>query len=220
MLKEEVLQVCSFTLRLLKGREIMIINLDKTDKESIKYAACEVIKVINNGGVVVSPTDTVYGMLADAFNTDAVDRIYSIKEREKDKPLLILLKEIDDIKKFSDKEIPDIIKKNIPGELTFIMPLLEELKDRFSYLKDTAALRIPKDEYMQLILKGVNPLVAPSANPSGYGVILNGNELAELYKDKANLIVNAGILENKMPSTLYSCIQNKVLRKGSVYINI
>lgn len=220
MLKEEVLQVCSFTLRLLKGREIMIINLDKTDKESIKYAACEVIKVINNGGVVVSPTDTVYGMLADAFNTDAVDRIYSIKEREKDKPLLILLKEIDDIKKFSDKEIPDIIKKNIPGELTFIMPLLEELKDRFSYLKDTAALRIPKDEYMQLILKGVNPLVAPSANPSGYGVILNGNELAELYKDKANLIVNAGILENKMPSTLYSCIQNKVLRKGSVCINI
>ncbi len=220
MLKEEVLQVCSFTLRLLKGREIMIINLDKTDKESIKYAACEVIKVINNGGVVVSPTDTVYGMLGDAFNTDAVDRIYSIKEREKDKPLLILLKEIDDIKKISDKEIPDIIKKNIPGELTFIMPLLEELKDRFSYLKDTAALRIPKDEYMQLILKGVNPLVAPSANPSGYGVILNGNELAELYKDKANLIVNAGILENKMPSTLYSCIQNKVLRQGSVYINI
>lgn len=197
----------------------MIINLDKNDIESIKYAAEEVSKVINGGGIVVSPTDTVYGMLADAFNNDAVNRIYAIKEREKNKPLLVLLNNLESVSKFSDKEVPDIIKKNIPGELTFIMSLLEELKNTFSYLKDTIALRIPNDEYMQFILKGTNPLVAPSANPSGYGVILDGNELAELYKDKADLIVNAGVLENKMPSTLYDCLANKVLRQGSVHLN-
>ncbi|MEI0700361.1 L-threonylcarbamoyladenylate synthase [Brachyspira intermedia] len=198
----------------------MIINLDKNNFESIEYAANEVIKVINDGGIVVSPTDTVYGMLADAFNTDAINRIYTIKEREKNKPLLILSKDLESVKKFSNKEVPDIIKKNIPGELTFIVPLLEELKNRFTYLKDTVALRIPNDKYMQFILKGTNPLVAPSANPSGYGVILDGNELAELYKDKADLIVNAGVLENKMPSTLYDCLENKVLRQGSVHLDI
>ncbi|KLI32043.1 L-threonylcarbamoyladenylate synthase [Brachyspira hyodysenteriae] len=198
----------------------MIINLDKNNSESIEYVANEVIKVINGGGIVVSPTDTVYGMLADAFNTDAVNRIYTIKDREKNKPLLILSKDLESVKKFSDKEVPDIIKKNIPGELTFIVSLLEELKNKFSYLKDTVALRIPNDKYMQLILKGTNPLVAPSANPSGYGVILDGNELAELYKDKADLIVNAGVLENKMPSTLYDCLANKVLRQGSVHLDI
>ncbi|MBW5395132.1 L-threonylcarbamoyladenylate synthase, partial [Brachyspira hampsonii] len=68
----------------------MIINLEKNNSESIEYAANEVIKVINEGGIVVSPTDTVYGMLADAFNSDAVNRIYTVKEREKNKPLLIL----------------------------------------------------------------------------------------------------------------------------------
>ncbi|CRF35305.1 translation factor Sua5 [Brachyspira suanatina] len=198
----------------------MIINLDKNNLESIEYAANEVIKVINDGGIVVSPTDTVYGMLADAFNTDAVNRIYTIKDREKNKPLLILSKDLESVKKFSDKEVPDIIKNNIPGELTFIVPLLEELKNKFSYLKDTVALRIPNDKYMQLILKATNPLVAPSANPSGYGVILDGNKLAELYKDKADLIVNAGVLENKMPSTLYDCLENKVLRQGSVHLDI
>ena len=198
----------------------MIINLDKNNAESIEYAANEVIKVINDGGIVVSPTDTVYGMLADAFNTDAVNRIYTIKDREKNKPLLILSKDLESVKKFSNKEVPDIIKKNIPGELTFIVPLLEELKNRFTYLKDTVALRIPNDKYMQLILKCTNPLVAPSANPSGYGVILDGNELADLYKDKADLIVNAGVLENKMPSTLYDCLENKVLRQGSVHLDI
>ena len=198
----------------------MIINLDKNNSESIEYAANEVIKVINDGGIAVSPTDTVYGMLADAFNTDAINRIYTIKEREKNKPLLILSKDLESVKNFSNKEVPDIIKKNIPGELTFIVPLLEELKNRFTYLKDTVALRIPNDKYMQLILKCTNPLVAPSANPSGYGVILDGNELAELYKDKADLIVNAGVLENKMPSTLYDCLENKVLRQGSVHLDI
>ncbi len=220
MQKEGGLQVYLCILHLLKGNiNFMIINLDKNNNESILYAANEVVKVINDGGIVVSPTDTVYGMLADAFNTDAVNKIYSIKEREKNKPLLILLSNLESVSKFSDKEVPDKIKKNIPGELTFIMPLFNELKNTFSYLKDTVALRIPNDKYMQFILKGTNPLVAPSANPSGYGVILDGNELVELYKDKADLIINAGVLENKMPSTLYDCLENKVLRQGAVHLN-
>ena len=120
----------------------MIINIDKNNKESIEYAANEVIKVINKGGVVISPTDTVYGMLADAFNVDAVNKIYKIKEREKDKPLLILIKDIKYCSKFSNMEVPDIIKNNVPGELTFIMPLSDSLKNNFLYLKSTVALRM------------------------------------------------------------------------------
>lgn len=194
----------------------MIINIDKNNKESIEYAANEVIKVINKGGVVISPTDTVYGMLSDAFNVDAVNKIYKIKEREKDKPLLILIKDIKYCSKFSNMEVPDIIKNNVPGELTFIMPLSDSLKKNFLYLKSTVALRIPKDEYMETILKSTPPIVAPSANPSGYGVILDGNKLAEIYKDKVDLIVNAGVIENKVPSTLYDCLENKILRQGNV----
>lgn len=92
----------------------MIINLEKNNSESIEYAANEVIKVINEGGIVVSPTDTVYGMLADAFNSDAVNRIYTVKEREKNKPLLILSKNLESVKRFSNKEVPEIIKKISP----------------------------------------------------------------------------------------------------------
>ena len=198
----------------------MVINLDKNSRESIENTAEEVIKVINKGGVVISPTDTVYGMLADAFNVDAVNKIYKIKEREKDKPLLILIKDIKYCDRFSNAEVPDIVKKNVPGELTFIMPLSDSLKKNFLYLKSTVALRIPKDEYMEAVLKSTPPIVAPSANPSGYGVILDGNKLAEIYKDKVDLIVNAGTIENKIPSTLYDCIENKILRQGNVHLNI
>ena len=196
----------------------MIINIDKNNKESIKYASSQVIKVINNGGIVISPTDTVYGMLADSFNIDAVNRIYKIKEREKDKPLLILIKDIEYSEKFSYIKVPEIVKQNVPGELTFIMPLSESIKNNFLYLKSTVALRVPKDEYLEMILKYTPPLVAPSANPNGYGIILDGDKLVSMYKNKVDLIINAGIIENKIPSTLYDCLENKVIRQGNVVL--
>lgn len=196
----------------------MVIELDKTNADSVEYALEEIAKVINNGGVVISPTDTVYGMLADAFNVDAINRIYSIKEREREKPLLILLKDSKFINILCEGNIPDIVKAKIPGELTFIMPLKKLIKKDFLYLKNTVAIRIPKDDYMEKLLKLTPPLVAPSANPTGYGVIYDGNKLVELYKDKVDLIVNCGTIEEKLPSTLYDCINNKVLRQGSVYL--
>lgn len=196
----------------------MIINLDKKNIENTKYVANEVAKIIKDGGVVISPTDTVYGILANVFNADAVCRIYKIKGREKDKPFLILLENEKDLKLFSDIPIPEIVKKNIPGELTFIMPLAKNLKYNFDFLKSTVAIRIPKDDYMRLILKETPPIVAPSANLSGECVIYDGNKIVEIFKDKVDLIVNAGLIEKKLPSTLYDSINKKILRQGEVYL--
>lgn len=196
----------------------MIINLDKKNIENTKYVANEVAKIIKDGGVVISPTDTVYGILANVFNADAVCRIYKIKGREKDKPFLILLENEKDLKLFSDMPIPEIVKKNIPGELTFIMPLAKNLKYNFDFLKSTVAIRIPKDDYMRLILKETPPIVAPSANLSGEGVIYDGNKIVEIFKDEVDLIVNAGLIEKKLPSTLYDSINKKILRQGEVYL--
>lgn len=196
----------------------MIINFDKKDIENTKYVANEVAKIIKDGGVVISPTDTVYGILANVFNADAVFRIYKIKGREKDKPFLILLENEKDLKLFSDMPIPEIVKKNIPGELTFIMPLAKNLKYNFEFLKSTVAIRIPKDDYMRLILKETPPIVAPSANLSGEGVIYDGDKIVEIFKDKVDLIVNAGLIEKKLPSTLYDSINKKILRQGEVYL--
>lgn len=196
----------------------MIINLDKKDIENTKYVANEVAKIIKDGGVVISPTDTVYGILANVFNADAVCRIYKIKGREKDKPFLILLENEKDLKLFSDMQVPEIVKKNIPGELTFIMPLAKNLKYNFEFLKSTVAIRIPKDDYMRLILKETPPIVAPSANLSGEGVIYDGDKIVEIFKDKVDLIVNAGLIEKKLPSTLYDSINKKILRQGEVYL--
>lgn len=193
----------------------MVLNLTNDNKD---YVISEVVKMINDGEVVISPTDTVYGMLADAFNVHAINMIYSIKEREKNKPLLILIKDVGYSEYFTDMEIPKCVLDNIPGELTFIMPLKKSLRKNMSYLFETVALRIPNNDFITEILKGTPPIVAPSANPSGAGVIYDGNKLVEIYKDKVGLIVNAGVLSKKEPSTLYDCINKKVLRQGKVFI--
>lgn len=91
----------------------MIINLNKNDIESVKYTANEVIKVIKGGGIVISPTDTVYGMLANAFNNEAINRIYEIKGRDRDKPFLVLLKDEKSIKKFLRYSNSKYYKKKI-----------------------------------------------------------------------------------------------------------
>lgn len=192
----------------------MIIRIN--DNESKLSAIKESINIINNGGVIISPTDTVYGFLADAFNIEAVQKIYNIKKRDNTKPLIILLKDINEVRKFSDYEIPEIIKSKLPNEITFIMPLKKELKNQLFFLQDTVALRIPKDEYINSILQQTNPLVAPSANPSDYGVIYDSSIIINFFKEDVDLIVDAGVLEKKQPSTLYDCINNKILRQGNV----
>jgi L-threonylcarbamoyladenylate synthase len=157
-------------------------------------------------------------MLADAFNMTAINKIYKIKEREKDKPLLILIKDQKYCNFFSKMKLPEKILKHVPGEVTFIMPLDQLLTKELKYLKDTVALRIPDNNFINDILSKTPPIVAPSANPTDYGVILDGDEIVKMYENKVDLIINAGMLQEKKASTLFSCIEDKVLRQGSIVI--
>jgi len=193
----------------------MVITLNN---ENIEYSIKKAISIIKDGGVIIAPTDTVYGFLADAFNLSAVQRIYDIKGRVADKPFLILIKDKECTKSFSDMEIPKKILKYIPGKITFIMPLNKSFENKLTYLKNTVALRIPKSYFINKILDESPPLVAPSANPKDYGIINDGNKIVELYEDKVDLIINKGIIEESMASTLYDSINEKVIREGFIKI--
>ncbi len=193
----------------------MIITLNN---KNIDYAIKMSVNIIKDGGVIIAPTDTVYGFLADAFNLSAVQKIYEIKGREANKPFLIIIKDKECSKSFSDIEIPKKILEFIPGKITFIMPLKKSLETELVYLKDTVALRVPDNNFINKILNETPPLVAPSANPKDYGIINDGNKIIELYEDKVDLIINNGIIKEGLASTLYDCINDKVIREGSIKI--
>ena len=197
----------------------MIVEISKNN---INEISLNIANILNDGGLAIVPTDTVYGIIADAFNSDAIKNIYEIKGRNENKPFLILLNSINDVAKFSDMPIPNNIKKYIPGMITFILPLKDSLKNKLIYLKDTVAIRIVKNELIENIIKHTNSkaIVAPSANPSGIATISDSHNIIKMYKDKVDIIVvDDKDKKNILSSTIYDCINNKILREGSVVLD-
>src|SRR3989338_11375193 len=124
----------------------------------------ETVSVLKSGGVVICPTDTVYGFLADASNKKAVEKIYKIKKRPKSKPLSVFVKDIKMAKEIAiiDEKQEKRLKKYWPGKYTFILKRKYTLNSTavefrvYGVKKDTIALRIPKCRFLNDILKKVN----------------------------------------------------------------
>ncbi|MDO8659256.1 MAG: L-threonylcarbamoyladenylate synthase [Candidatus Parcubacteria bacterium] len=128
------------------------------------------VKILKSGGVAVMPTDTLYGIVGRADNMETVERIYSIRKRNPEKPCVVLIGNIDELERFSIKlsDIQKNIIKNYWTEPTSI--ILDCTDERFSYLHrgtQTLAFRLPLNLDLQKLLQETGPLIAPSANPEG-----------------------------------------------------
>ena len=177
------------------------------------------VKIIKEGGVVICPTDTVYGLLADATNKKAVEKVFQIKKRPKDKPLPIFVKDIKmakNLTKLSNKQ-EEFLKKIWPGAVTAVLKRRKGLK-LYGVAKNTIAIRIPKYGLLLSLAKQFNrPLTGTSANISGKPASGDIKEVLQQFKGKKHqpdLIVDAGILPGK-PSKVIDLTTSpyKILRQ-------
>lgn len=172
--------------------------------------------IISSGGVLVYPTDTLYGLGCDATSKEAVEKIYSIKKREGKKPLSILVSDFGMVKKYCD--VPPahskILHELLPGPYTFILSLREKLP-----VSDTlqAGVRVPEHMFMRQVAKELGvPIVTTSANVSGEK---DAAELAGVNPEiaaAADLLLDGGKCKYAQGSTVIDLVQMKVLRKGAV----
>lgn len=136
-------------------------------KENIEKAA----KIIRQGGLVAFPTETVYGLGADAMNADAVGRIYEAKGRPSDNPMIVHISRASDIGQLTpmlSPQIVEIIDNFWPGPLTIVVKKKPSVPDRTTGGLDTVAVRLPDSEVARdLISAACCPIAAPSANLSG-----------------------------------------------------
>lgn len=182
----------------------------------------EAIKILKSGGIGVIPTDTIYGLVGQALKPKTVQRIYQVRQRRPDKPFIILIGLLGDLKKFNVEINPAtrrIIKKYWPGPVSIILPC--PLK-KFKYLHrgtNTLAFRLPAQKDLISLLKQTGPLVAPSANPEGREPAKIIKEAKKYFTDKIDFYLAAGRLQSS-PSTLIKINQGKieVLREGTVKI--
>lgn len=162
----------------------------------------EITKVIREGGVVICPTDTVYGLICDATNKKAVEKIFKIKKRPKTKPLPIFVKDIKMAKEFAeiDKNQEEFLKSVWPGAVTVILKRRKGVK-LYGVAKNTIAIRIPKYKLLLGLAKQCNcPLTGTSANISGQPASGNIKEVLRQFQNKKyqpDLVIDAGILPGK-----------------------
>ena len=168
------------------------------------------------------PTDTVYGLVGSALSRKTVARIYRVRKRTSEKPFIVLIGSIGDLKLFKIK-VDNFSKRALsgiwPGKVSVILPCRAK---NFSYLhRETKALafRLPADVWLRNLLKRTGPLVAPSANPEGLVPAKNIKEAKKYFGKKVDFYMS-GKKPDKLPSTLIK-IKNRdiiILRQGKVKI--
>ena len=188
------------------------------DKELIQLAA----EIIKRGGIVAFPTETVYGLGADAFNPLAVARIFEVKKRPYFDPLIVHVASHGDPAKLVI-DIPSDAKKLMerfwPGPLTVVLLKREEVPDIVTAGLPSVAIRMPKHEMaLSLIEQADCPIAAPSANPFGYLSPTTAEHVRDQLGDQIDFILNGGTCEVGVESTIISFSKGKprLLRPGGV----
>ena len=158
----------------------------------------DLVNVIKKGGVVLIPTDTIYGISCDATNIDAIKKVYDIKERNYNNPLLILVSSIEMLNEYV-KEINDTEKELIdmfwPGKLTILLKKNNKIDNLVTAGSEYVGVRIPDNKYLiDMIEKIGKPLISTSANKSGDEPVINPSILDDEILSKFDYIDNAGDL--------------------------
>lgn len=164
------------------------------------------IKLIKQGKVIVCPTDTVYGLIADATNKKAVEKIFKIKKRSIKKPIPIFVKDLKIAKKLAkiDKKQERILKSIWPGKVTVVLKRKKTKMKLYGVDKKTIALRIPNFKPVNFLLEKLNkPLIGTSANISSKPPSTKIREVTPQFKNQKyqpDLVIDTGNLPKSKPS--------------------
>lgn len=178
----------------------------KIIKESKKIIK-EVVTALKNGAVLVLPTDTVYGLVCDATNKEAVEKIFIIKNRDKGKPLPVFVKDIKMAKNYAviRDEHEHFLNKNWPGAVTVVLKSKSGLSP-LVYKDNTIALRRADYKLVIDIMKLFkDPLAQTSANISGKPATTKIKEVLDSFRRsniKPDFVIDAGDLSSKKPSSV------------------
>jgi len=185
------------------------------DPQGIQKAS----KVVSDGGIIVFPTDTVYGVGCNPFNKKAVDKIYKIKNRPKSKPFPILvysMKEANQIADF-DSDSQRLAEKFWPGPLTLILKLKDSSIKKSLDIEEKVAIRIPNNKCLLELLSTCKFLIGTSANISGQESFTNSEECYKSLSD-FDVFLDGGNLEGKGESTILEIKDGKPIihRSGAL----
>lgn len=180
----------------------------------------QILPILKKDGVVVMPTDTIYGVVASIFSPKAVEKIFSIRRRDRKKPVIILIGDMGDLTPFSvtlDPATQKFLHSVWPGKVSVVFPVKGEKWVHLHRGTHSLAFRLPDDSALRALIKMTGPLIAPSANPAGFPPATTVAAAKKYFGDQIDLYIDGGVRESA-PSTLVAWTPEGVtlLREGAV----
>ena len=182
----------------------------------------EPAKIIKNGGIVVFPTETVYGIGANGLDENAVKKLYNIKQRPLNKPISLLVSNMDMVNQVA-KDITELeyrlMEEFFPGPFTIILKKKEIVPDIVTANQDTVGIRMPAGEIARKLVEYANvPIATPSANISGKPSGTNFESVMRDFEGKVDFFIDGGKSELGISSTIVKVIDGvpHILRQGSI----
>lgn len=195
----------------------------KLDKENIDESIFEIpTHALKSGGLVAFPTETVYGLGANAFDECAIKNIFKAKGRPSDNPLIVHIwnvSQLDELVLEISESAKLLIDEFWPGPLTLLFKKSEKVPYVTSGGLDTVAIRMPDNEIALKLLRSVNiPIAAPSANTSGRPSPTNSEHVLEDLDGKVDIVIDGGVTGVGLESTVLdlTCQMPMILRPGGV----
>ena len=181
----------------------------------------EAIEVLRASGIVALPTDTVYGLVAVAADSTAVERVYEAKARDPQQPMPIFIASVEQAELIA--EVNDVARRLMqrfwPGALTIVLRKKPSYETRAAADGDTIGVRVPGDPLLRELASQLGPLTGTSANIAGREECHTADEVQAQLGDTVDLIVDAPVDATGRPSTIVDCTEParvRVLREGAI----
>jgi tRNA threonylcarbamoyl adenosine modification protein (Sua5/YciO/YrdC/YwlC family) len=199
------------------GAVILSVHPENPEPRTVRKAA----ELLSAGGIVIYPTDTVYGLGCSVENKEAIERIHLIKRQRKDKPFSFVCSDLKHISEYArvSNEAFKIMKHLIPGPYTFILPAarMKHLPKILESKRKTVGIRVPDSPVTLALVRELGHPILSTSVTDGKGEILNDpKRIAEEYLNLVDVIIDGGVLVSE-PSTVLDLTDErpKVVRRGA-----
>lgn len=193
------------------------------DNPQLRYIN-KAVDVLKRGGIIIYPTDTVYGLGCDIFNKDAVEQIYMIKNETETKLFSFLCSDLKDISKYAKVSnfAYKSMKKLIPGPYTFVLPAAKDVPKKLWTKRKTVGIRVPDNEIARMLINELgNPIIGTSATTRKGELLFDPLEIKTVFNTSVDLMLSMGAL-NGTPSSIVDLSGDEVdiIREGSGDLSI
>ena len=180
------------------------------------------VEILRQGGIIIYPTDTVYGLGCDLFNKKGIEKIYDIKKRDRKQPLSFICSDLKDISQYA--QVSDyaykVMKRLLPGPYTFILKASRLVPKIIIPKRQTTGIRVPDNPIcMALIAELGHPIISTSVKDSRGDVMTDPEEMEKTYHHVVDMVLDGGI-SSTTPSTVLNLVDDVVeiirIGKGDV----